>query len=160
MPRPEEEQRDPARADEAYAAAADALRPLTTDRKAFPFVFKELVSYGFNRNSYGSRWVGCFVSIATAVATLLHAGALRPSPPHFASEGLDAIHVVVLILALGFAALWCMHFTGETVRYAGVAYAKRLWESLKKLPKKPSRARLSRTRSREDGLTPISLNET
>ncbi|TPQ32035.1 hypothetical protein [Cupriavidus pinatubonensis] len=160
MPRPEEEQQDPARADEAYAAAADALRPLTTDRKAFPFVFKELVTYGFNRNAYGSRWVGFFVSMATTVATLLHAEAFRPLPPYWAPEELDAIHVVVLVLALGFAALWCMHFTGETVRYAGVGYAKRLWESLKELPKKPSRARLSRAKSGEGGGTPITPKET
>ena len=55
MPSVEEELKDPAHADLAYVAAADALRPQTNDRRAFPFVFRELVAYGFNRNAHGAR---------------------------------------------------------------------------------------------------------
>lgn len=140
MPSAEDEQRDDAHADQAYAAAADALRPLTNDRKSFPFVFKELVAYGFNRNAHGSRWVGFSVASTTAIATLLHAHALRLQQPYWDLSGLDNAHMVVLVAALGLAALWCRHFTAETVKLAGFSYAKRLWEALEKVPKKPSRA--------------------
>lgn len=51
MPTAEDEQSDPQKADQAYVAAADALRPRTNDPKKFPLVFKELVAYGYNRPS-------------------------------------------------------------------------------------------------------------
>ena len=140
MPSEEDEQRDPAKADQAYAAAADALRPLTNDRKQFPFVFKELVAYGFNRNAHGSRWIGLAVALTSAVATLLHAGALRVDQPYWAPGVLDNVHIVLLVASGAVAALWCAHFTGDTVKLSGFAYAKRLWEALDQLPKKPTRA--------------------
>lgn len=141
MPSQEDEKRDPDVADLAYAAAADALRPLTNDRKAFPFVFKELVAYGFNRNAHGSRWLGFGVSLATVVTTLIHSSALRPQQPLLALDALDNAHIVVLVSGLIMALLWCIHFTASTVKLAGISYAKRLWEALDQLPKKPPRAR-------------------
>lgn len=139
LPTAEAEQRDPDTADQAYASAADALRPLTNDRKAFPFVFKELVAYGFNRNAYGSRWVGLGVAVITLIATLAHAGALLGAHPYVNPATLGVPHIVVLVSALVMAVLWCAHFTAETVRLAGIGYAKRLWEALEKVPKKTSR---------------------
>lgn len=146
LPSSEEEKHDPAKADGAYTAAADALRPLTNDRKAFPFVFKELVAYGFNRNAYGSRWAGFFVSVMTIAATLLHSHAGHLQRPYWTTSSLTPTDIVVLLLAVGFAGLWCMHFTADTVKVAGVCYAKRLWEALEKLPKKPSPAQKKRSR--------------
>lgn len=139
MPSAEEELRDPAHADLTYAAAADALRPLTNDRRVSPFVFKELVAYGFNRNSHGSRWVGLCVAVVTIVATLAQASALHLRPAGWDASALDNGHIVVLVSALAMAILWCAHFTGETVQLAGFSYAKRLWEALDQVPKKPSR---------------------
>lgn len=140
LPSETEEGEDPDKADQAYAAAADKLRPLTNNSKAFPFIFKELVAYGFNRNAYGSRWIGLCIALATSIATLLHAGALHLQPPYLAGSSLDAEHILVLLVAIGLAALWCVHFTAQTVRFAGFSYAKRLWESLEKMPKKRARS--------------------
>ncbi len=140
MPTAEEELRNPDVADLAYAAAADALRPLTNDRTKYPFVFKELVAYGFNRNAHGARWVGLTVAVLTLLAAALHAGALRLSPVTIDLAALGNAHIVVMALGLGMAGLWSLHFTSETVRMAGFSYAKRLWEALEKVPKKPSRA--------------------
>jgi hypothetical protein len=139
LPTAEAEQRDPGNADQAYASAADALRPLTNDRKAFPFVFKELVAYGFNRNAYGSRWVGLGFAAITLIATLSHAGALLMAHPFVNPAALGVPHIVVLVWALVMSVLWCAHFTAETVKLAGMGYAKRLWEALEKVPKKTSR---------------------
>ncbi|MEO8154458.1 MAG: hypothetical protein ABI605_15415 [Rhizobacter sp.] len=140
LPTAEEEQRSPCAADAAYAAAGDALRPFTNDRKAYPFVFKELVAYGFNRNAYGARWVGLLVTVLTVLASVLHAGALRLSPITVDLATLDNPHIMVIVLALGMAGLWCLHFTSATVRMAGFSYAKRLWEALETLQRRPSRA--------------------
>ncbi len=141
MPSVEDEQIDPTHADLAYEAAADALRPQTNDRKVFPLVFKELVAYGFNRNAHGSRWVGLGVAAISFVATLAHAGAFAFRSPYWRTPALDSASVIVLVVALAMAILWCAHFTGETVRLAGVSYAKRLWEALDQVPPKPSRAK-------------------
>lgn len=145
LPTDGEEEEDPEKADQAYVAAADALRPLTNDRRAFPFVFKELVAYGFNRNAHGSRWVGLAVAAATVVTAVMHAGVLHMPPPYWALADLDTAHIVVLVVAVGFACLWCFHFTAQTVQQAGFSYAKRLWEALERLPKKPVRTRPART---------------
>jgi len=141
MPSADDELRDPPKADQTYVAAADVLRPLTNDRKAFPFVFKELVAYGFVRNAHGSRWVGLGVAAVTVVTTVMHAGLLHLQPPYWTPADLDASHIVVMLASVGLACLWCFHFTAQTVQQAGFSYAKRLWEALEKLPKKPVRAR-------------------
>lgn len=136
LPTPEDEDRDPEGADQAYVAAADALRPLTSDRKTFPFVFKELVAYGFNRNTYGSRWVGLAIALSTIAFSLVHAGLLHGRSPYLTPIELESGHATVLIVAAVFSCLWCFHFTAGTVKQSGFAYAKRLWEALEKLPKK------------------------
>ncbi|HQC97325.1 MAG TPA: hypothetical protein PK306_16610 [Aquabacterium sp.] len=141
LPGQGEEQRDPTAADMAYAAAADALRPLTNDHKAFPFVFKELVAYGFNRNAHGSRWLGVGVALATVLVTLIQGSALSLQQPFLALGALDNAHIVVLLSAFVMVVLWSAHFTGSTVKLAGISYAKRLWEALDQLPKKSHRAR-------------------
>lgn len=141
LPTAEEERRSPSAADVAYAAAGDALRPLTNDRKAYPFIFKELVAYGFNRNAYGARWVGLTVAVLTLLAAALHAGALRLLPIVVDPAALDNAHVIVMVLALGMAGLWCLHFTSATVRMAGFSYAKRLWEALERIQKRSPRAK-------------------
>jgi hypothetical protein len=140
MPSAEEELRDSVQADLAYAAAADKLRPQTNDRKEFPFIFKELMAYGFNRNAYGVRWVGFSVAILIVITTLANAEAFALESPYWRTPELDNAHTIVLVLSLTMAVLWCAHFTGETVRLAGVSYAKRLWEALDRVPQKSSRA--------------------
>lgn len=136
LPTAEDEARNPERADQAYVAAANALRPLTNDRKIFPFVFKELVAYGFNRNAYGSRWVGLAVALLTIAFSLVHAGVLHGSAPYWTPIDLEPGHATVVIVAAVFSCLWCFHFTAGTVKQSGFAYAKRLLESLEKVPKK------------------------
>jgi len=137
MPTAQDEQTEPQKADQAYVAAADALRPKTNDHKKFPLVFKELVAYGYNRNAHGARWVGMLVALSAAVATMLQAGALNYQQPYMKLEILALQHYLVLAVSLTFVLLWGFHFTGSTVEQAGYSYAKRLWEALEKIPKKP-----------------------
>jgi hypothetical protein len=131
-------------ADEAYVAAANALRPLVNaDTKRYPFVFKELIAYGFNRNAYGSRWVGVFICAAAIGATLAHGGVLTFIHPYgeLASlAALDAAHVLTLIVAGVFMSVWLIHFTETTVEQAGYTYALRLWEALLTVKKPMSKS--------------------
>jgi hypothetical protein len=145
LPSVDDEQNYPGEADNAYDAAADALRPLTSDQTAFPLVFKDLVAYGFNRNAYGSRWVGVSVSIGAIVATIANAGAMHLDPPYMTIADLGTAHVIVITAALNFIGLWCFHFTSATVQQSGFSYSKRLWESLEQLPKKLNSPGLKRT---------------
>lgn len=140
LPSSDEELRDPIGADMAYAAVADALRPLTNNRKDFPFVFKELVAYGFNRNAYGARWIGIAVAIATIFSTLIQAQTFRVEDASWDLSGLGSAQIMVIMFALGMVGLWGMHFTGETVRMAGFSYAKRLWEALEIVQRRSSTA--------------------
>lgn len=137
MPTPQDELTDPLKADQAYVVAADALRPQTNDPKKFPFVFKELVAYGYNRNAYGSRWVGLLVALGAAALTMLQAGALSLRQPNLRFDMLTPPHYFVLVISIVFMLLWGFHFTGSTVERSGYSYAKRLWEALDKVPKKP-----------------------
>ena len=139
MPTDEEELCSPGAADATYAAAGDALRQLTNDRKKYPLVFKELVAYGFNRNAYGVRWVGLTVALMTILAATLQAGALRLSPIALYPAALENGHIIVVSLGLCMTCLWSLHFTSATVRMAGFSYAKRLWEALEKIKTRPSR---------------------
>ncbi len=141
MPSPDEEAAAPADADNAYAAAADALRPLTADKKKYPFVFKELVAYGFNRNAYGTRWVGAGIAMLVMAATLAHAGVLRTTEPLFQTQNLwsmDFPHALTLAISVVLLLMWVFHFTPKTVEHAGFSYAFRLWESLETVGKKSS----------------------
>jgi hypothetical protein len=133
MPTRQEELADPHKADQAYAAAADALRPQTNDPKKFPFVFKELVAYGYNRNAHGSRWVGLLVALGAAASTLLQSGALSLHPANLTFELLAPQHYFVLVVSIISGSLWCFHFTDATVEQAGYSYARRLWEALEKV---------------------------
>jgi hypothetical protein len=143
MPTAVEETADSRSADEAYTAAANALRPLVNaDTKKYRFVFKELTAYGFNRNAYGSRWVGFFVCSATIVATLAHGGVLNFTSSYGEFAALvaqDAAHVLTLAVASVFMLVWLLHFTETTVEKAGYTYALRLWEALLTVKKPPSK---------------------
>jgi hypothetical protein len=58
LPTTEEEQADPQSADLIYESVGDCLRERTRDKKTFPLIFKELVSYGFRRNLWGMKPFG------------------------------------------------------------------------------------------------------
>lgn len=142
MPSSDEEAADPGAADNSYRAAADALRPLTGDKKKYPFIFKELVAYGFNRNAFGARWFGVIVTIIVMFATLTQAGALQTTEPWFQMADLYSLkiaHILILTVSAVQLLMWIFHFTPNTVEQAGFTYALRLWESLETVGKKPVR---------------------
>jgi hypothetical protein len=141
MPTAQEETANPEQADDAYVAAANALRPLTTNVKKFPFVFKELVAYGYNRNAYGSRWAGAAICVVTIMITVAHGSTTFGPGFSFDIEAvkrLDVSHVLTLIPTIVLLLVWLFHFNARTVEQAGHSYATRLWEALNKVPGKSS----------------------
>lgn len=144
IPTPDEEAADPIAADQAYMATADALRLATTNnRQKFPLVFKELVAYGFNRNAYGAKWVGVFVSSLSIAATLLHETAVHAPTLSIDGSKLYSIGLaggVTMFISGGLLILWLFHYSSRTVEMAGYSYALRLFEALNGITKKAGKA--------------------
>jgi hypothetical protein len=67
LPDPIQEARDPEIADIVYGSLVDMLRERTRDKKRFPLLFGELVSYGFRRNLWGLKPFALWTVAAAAV---------------------------------------------------------------------------------------------
>ena len=120
-PTVEEERADPTEADARYETAVRWLLEYTRDRKRFPLVFKENVSYGFRRNLYGLQAIGLIVAIVCTIANVvaLYIGA---------GDGGSTSAAGAAALGVSFAAIvgWLFVVKPAWVRDAGDAYAKAL----------------------------------
>lgn len=124
IPSPDDEAKDPAAADEAYASATDWLLSRTRDKHTFRLVFEENMNYGYRRNLWALR------PIAIAVDTVLIAtviGLHTTVAPDYESvtlalhsPGLTALAVTGAHLALILAA------TNRWVHTVAQAYARQL----------------------------------
>ena len=65
FPTREEESASPAAADEIYRAGVKWMLGKTRDKKRFALLFKENVSYGFHRNGFGLKWIGCLIGLVS-----------------------------------------------------------------------------------------------
>jgi len=126
LPTPQEEDADPAAADETYASCIRYLIERTRNRKAFPLVFKELVSYGFRRNLWGMKAPGALLAAFGALACATAIGARW-------GVSVPAAAIVATAISAALVAFWLMHITPEWVRTVAFAYAERLLASLEKL---------------------------
>lgn len=130
LPTAEEEEREPAGADDRYEIAVADLRERMRDEQAFPLVQKENAAYGFRRNLWGRKPYG----LAIAILVLAACVALLVS----AAIGHEFQSWAAAALAGGFAALallvWLTVVTPAWVHEAGEAYATRLLESAVRLP--------------------------
>lgn len=124
-PSVEDEEADPAGADQVYAAWSTYLRVNTRDTKKFPLLFQELVNYGYRRNVWGLRTFGIVVSgLSCAVA----AGRLYQI---YAATGDVGEEIAgAFAFALVFLSLWIFRFSSDWVRIPADAYAERLAETV------------------------------
>lgn len=135
MPTVDDEASDPQAANEAYEAVCRELRRRTRSNRSL--LFKENISYGFNRNMLGVKPIGISTSFAGVAFALLLSGAINLAPWSFSADrllspGLPAA-LTFLISAL-MLCFWLFHFTESAVRRVGYAYAERLLECLDSLP--------------------------
>lgn len=141
MPTPQEEEGNPAQADEAYAGAARRLRELTRSDKKL--LLKENIAYGFHRNMLAMKGPGILTSLIGLAYGLIIAKALslRPftlQPEQLADPGLAA--GVTLATSILLLAAWFFYFDADKVRRIGFVYAERLFEHLPSLSPAKKRA--------------------
>ena len=58
IPTPQDEKRDPERADQVYDACVSCLIERTRDKTRFRLLFEENCNYGFRRNLWGMKPLG------------------------------------------------------------------------------------------------------
>lgn len=122
FPTPEGERTSPEAADETYRAGVKWLLGKTRDKKRFGLLFKENVSYGFHRNCYGLRWIGCTSSMAAALWLLGSYHALTS----VSSLNLTAGQIAVLGMVASITIIWLGYFTQARVKQAAFTYADML----------------------------------
>lgn len=119
MPSRRKETTNPAAADAVYESCTNFLLEATRDKKRFPLIFAENVSYGLRRNLWGMKPAGIFLSLSGMLAS---AGAVvssfneRISPPAIAAV---VLNIVLLVL-------WSLRVTPRWVHTVAFAFAARL----------------------------------
>lgn len=117
-------------ADEVYLAWTKYLIGQTRDKKKYPLLFKENVSYGFRRNLWGLKIISIsFISILILGNYLFWASKLNAFNPLFYPDTYKYSTVALFILIL----FWIFVVTKNWVRIVAFAYAERLCESLENM---------------------------
>lgn len=127
-PTPEDEEADPAAADEVYTAWSHYLRANTRDTKKHALLFQENVSYGYRRNVWGLRPIGITISALCSIVAGVRLWFIYRSTGQPGEEVAGA-----LVVSLLFLALWLFRFTEDWVRVPADAYAERLAEAVETL---------------------------
>lgn len=128
IPSKEEEEKDPVVADQIYDVGMRYLMSQTRDRKQYPLIFKENVSYGFRRNLWALKPFGIafnILCIGSASAYIWHGWKV--------SHSISPEHLVVGLLSLGFVIFWLVWITHSWVRIPSEAYAIQLLEACEQL---------------------------
>lgn len=131
MPTVQQEQDDPAEADEAYRAAALWLIKRTRDHKRFSLLFKENTNFGFQRNALGLRTTGATIALLSATWMLWTTHVLSEMRPYYhpaAWQNVTVAQGTSLLVALLMFAIWLLAITPAAARRTGFAYAERLME--------------------------------
>jgi hypothetical protein len=121
LPTSQEEDADPAAADELYEAYSNVLLERTRNTKTFRLLFEELISYGFRRNLLGMRVIGfplCLVCLAIEIFLIARGFRLTGE--------VEAAKVIFAGLDGFLAVCWWLVITPDWVRRAANAYAERL----------------------------------
>ncbi len=138
FPDAEAEAANPEKADTVYAELVRFLIERTRDTKRFPLVMKENINYGFLRNLWGLKPIGCSVALlsvaicAANVARVYLIGSVFPV--------VSALMLSAAVVSLG---LWVFWVTPNNVRVAADAYAHRLLEASQDLPLPSKRSKTS-----------------
>lgn len=120
-PTPQDEEADPAAADQVYEAWTDYLREATRDRHKFPLVFGELASYGFRRNLWAMKPSG---TILCAIGFLVALGACFYDL--WASRAIPPVAVAAAVIDAILLPCWIFCINPGWVRLVADAYGQRL----------------------------------
>jgi hypothetical protein len=140
VPSKEEEETDPAAADQCYESMVRMLRARTWGPKNHPMLFDQNLSYGFRRNLLGIRTIGtaaCLIGVGSG-ATAVWLG--HPSWP-----------VVALSAAVG---AFILADTPGDVRRQAERYARRLFMTGDLMKLAPA-SKASGSTARKNGAAPL-----
>jgi hypothetical protein len=129
-PTPDSEAADPSKADDAYASACRWLREHTRDAKKYPRIADENISYGFRRNSLGSRSYGMTIAAISGIS----AAALMIMFMIYLGQLVSVLHLSSFALDLAFLWYWLIVVKPEWVRDAADAYARALLAACETTP--------------------------
>ena len=143
FPTQESEMANPQAADDLYRAGTTWLLGQTRDTKSFPLVFKENIAFGFQRNTFGLRIIGIWVSILCFLVVLVitaYKTNFVSSPTLKAITNIGAPQLVAFAVSLAFLSMWIFGHTEQALQRTAFAYALRLLESCDHLaqPKTPA----------------------
>jgi hypothetical protein len=127
LPTESEERENPVGADNEYDAATRLLIEKTRDVKAYPFVYRDNVNYGFCRNLYALRHVGILTS-SLALLACLTAGfwALKAGKVDYSPWGSAVVCGALLLW-------WVFTITSDWVKVPAINYAQHLFDSAGKV---------------------------
>lgn len=124
IPGPDDEEKDPSAADEAYASATDWLLSRTRDKQTFRLVFEENMNYGYRRNLWALRPIAIAVDIVVVATVVGMHPTIAPDSESvmlaLQGSGLTALAVTGVHLTLILVA------TKRWVHTAAQAYARQL----------------------------------
>ena len=122
LPEPDEEEKNPEKADEIYEACVSFLREKTRNKEIYNLVFEENCNYGFRRNLWGLKPFGVFLTViglllvALLIANKLYSKSI-PISPFMIIGGIG-----LLVFLIG----WLFLVTKKWVRNVAETYAERL----------------------------------
>jgi len=114
------------KADHAIELAVGQIRELTRDKSKFPLVWVENRGYGFQRNLYGIRWVGRFISLAAILGLAAYMAWLASitDEPVFTKVNISALAMNAVCLVS-----WLVLPSAQRVRQAADSYAYQLLQA-------------------------------
>jgi hypothetical protein len=137
LPTADQERDQPMRADEMYEAATRIIIGKMRDTKAYPFVYRGNVNYGFCRNLFALRGLGLFCA---ALGLCLSIGAGFWPSKH---GDTDYLPWGCSVACCGLLLWWFFTITDQWVKIPATNYAQHLLEGMEKLvsPKAPRRSK-------------------
>lgn len=131
------EKRNSQKTDQTYFAWSNFLRIHTREKKKFPLIFAENVSYGYRRNIFGMRALGIWL----CSLSMLACGLGNPAYLYFRYNQIfwqnppDPLLLCSFFLASGLLLFWIFHVRKDWVKIPADAYAQRLVESIEEIAK-------------------------
>jgi Flp pilus assembly protein TadB len=116
-------------AQQVYSAAVSTLRQKTYSHTAFPLIFAENKSYGFERNTLAIRTEGLALSIIGLVVAGAGCGLAATGHLNANFSALLVAAIVIILLVI----FWVLWPTKRRVRDAGDLYAQQLLDAASNL---------------------------
>jgi hypothetical protein len=124
-PSKEFENNQPEEADKIYQSWSDYLRSTTRDKNKYPLVFKELINYGFRRNTTGVKIICLWESIICLLVIIVKGFLL-----YRISKLIDSYYIFGSVIITIYLCIVIFFINKQGVKSKGDDYARQLLETL------------------------------